>query len=90
MNKGQLIFGLIDFIIVINYTENITERRRRIQPPTFSNGTVAEAKDWLAEYKSVCRHLHYSEQEQLDELAVKLKGNALSWYSYLLPNSRET
>ena len=23
MNKGQLIFGLIDFIIVINYTENI-------------------------------------------------------------------
>ena len=24
MNKGQLIFGLIDFIIVINYTENIT------------------------------------------------------------------
>ena len=27
MNKGQLIFGLIDFIIVINYTENITDLR---------------------------------------------------------------
>ena len=31
MNKGQLIFGLIDFIIVINYTENITEIRTYLE-----------------------------------------------------------
>ena len=39
MNKGQLIFGLIDFIIVINYTENITPESRRQVP---ASGVLAE------------------------------------------------
>lgn len=71
----------------INY---IMERRRRIQTPSFAKGSVSEAKDWLAEYKSVCQHLQYSEQEELDELEVRLKGMALTWYSYLLPESKKT
>ncbi|KAG1320309.1 hypothetical protein G6F62_011390 [Rhizopus arrhizus] len=65
--------------------EEIRERRRRVRIPTFANGSVQEAKDWLAEYKSVCCHLHFSEQEQLDDLQVRFKGPALSWYMYLLP-----
>ncbi|KAG1037867.1 hypothetical protein G6F43_012771 [Rhizopus delemar] len=71
----------------INY---IMEHRRRIQTPSFAKGSVSEAKDWLAEYKSVCQHLQYSEQEKLDELEVRLKGMALTWYSYLLPESKKT
>lgn len=65
--------------------EEIRERRRRVRVPTFANGSVQKAKDWLAEYKSVCYYLHFSEQEQLDDLQVRFKGPALSWYMYLLP-----
>lgn len=66
------------------------ERRRRIQLPTFQRGTVNEAKDWLAEYKSVGQHLQYTEQEQLEKLSVRLKGMALSWYSYLLSEAKKS
>ncbi|KAI8378263.1 hypothetical protein EDC96DRAFT_494103 [Choanephora cucurbitarum] len=68
----------------------ILERRRRIQTPSFAKGNIGEAKDWLAEYKSVCQHLQYTEQERLDELSVRLKGMALTWYNYLLPESKKS
>ena len=63
-------------------SEEIKERRRRVHIPTFSNGSIQEAKDWLAEYKSICHHLRFTEREQLDDLQVRFKGTALSWYTY--------
>ncbi|KAG0932504.1 hypothetical protein G6F64_011519 [Rhizopus arrhizus] len=69
-------------------SEEIKERRRRVHIPTFSNGSIQEAKDWLAEYKSICYHLRFTEREQLDDLQVRFKGTALSWYTYLLPTTK--
>ncbi|KAG1135838.1 hypothetical protein G6F37_012483 [Rhizopus arrhizus] len=41
-------------------SEEIKERRKRVHIPTFSNGSIQEAKDWLAEYKSICHHLRFT------------------------------
>ncbi|OBZ81291.1 hypothetical protein A0J61_10660, partial [Choanephora cucurbitarum] len=68
----------------------ILERRRQIQTSSFAKGNISDAKDWLAEYKSVYQHLQYTEQERLDELNVRLKGMALTWYNYLLTESKKT
>lgn len=63
--------------------EEIRERRRRVRVPNFTAGSTIQARDWLVEYKSICQYVQYSEKETLDDLQIRFKGPALSWYNYL-------
>ncbi|KAI9327332.1 hypothetical protein BD770DRAFT_449895, partial [Pilaira anomala] len=63
--------------------QEIRERRKRVQVPSFAQGSPRKARDWLIEYKNVCHHIRFSEKERLDDLQIRFKGQALSWYTYL-------
>ncbi|KAI9329892.1 hypothetical protein BD770DRAFT_51200 [Pilaira anomala] len=63
--------------------QEIRERRKRVQVPSFAQGSPRQARDWLIEYKNVCHHIRFSEKEWLDDLQIRFKGQALSWYTYL-------
>ncbi|KAG1319271.1 hypothetical protein G6F62_011925 [Rhizopus arrhizus] len=69
----------------VKLSDEIRERRKRIHPPVFGGGSIQAAKDWIIEYKSVAEHLKFTQQERLDDMAVRFKSVALTWYSYLLP-----
>ncbi|KAG1391606.1 hypothetical protein G6F60_012482 [Rhizopus arrhizus] len=69
----------------VKLSDEIWERRKRIHPPVFGGGSIQAAKDWIIEYKSVAEHLNFTQQERLDDMTVRFKNVALTWYSYLLP-----
>ncbi|KAG1447222.1 hypothetical protein G6F56_009326 [Rhizopus delemar] len=66
-------------------SENIRERRRQVQYPSFSGGSAQEAKDWLMEYNSICKHVAFTEEEKLADVRVRFKGIALRWLTSQLP-----
>lgn len=70
--------------------ETIKERRRRVQLPAFTFGDIQKAREWLMEYNSLTHHIRFSEKEKLADLEVRLKGDALSWFTYLPEEDKKT
>ncbi|OBZ91849.1 hypothetical protein A0J61_00080 [Choanephora cucurbitarum] len=61
--------------------EEIKERRRRIQPPSFKGGNAPKAKNCLKEYNVKTHYLRFTEKEKIEDVGTQLEGDALKCYT---------
>lgn len=69
--------------------DDFCERRRRTKIPTFSNGTVTEAQQWMDHYDRVSKYLGFSDEEKIEELHALMYGAASDWLGGLTPDIRK-